>query len=385
MEFDLTEDQAALKALAREFAQEQLAPVAAEQDEREEFPYEQFHSAAKLGFFGLLVPEQYGGVGADAVGYAAVIEEISRAHAAFSIPVSVHNSLVCYPILRHGSEEQKERFLPRLAAGELLGGFALTEPGSGSDASHMRTTAVRTAGGWLLNGSKAFISQGSSGSLFLVLAETDPHAERAADGIGAFLVERGTSGFSTGKKESKMGMRASDTTELVFEDAFVPDENLLGNPSAGFRIALGSLDGGRIGIAAQAIGIAQAALDEAARYALQRQQFGRPIAEFQAVQFKLAEMATEIEASRLLLMQAAALKDGGKPYTMEAAMAKLTASRTAVRASEMAVQIHGGYGYMRDFTVERLYRDAKVTELYEGTSEIQHLVIASKLTAARAQ
>lgn len=385
MEFDLTEGQAALQALAREFAQEQLAPVAAEQDEREEFPSVQFRHAAALGFFGLLVPEEYGGVGADAVSYAAVVEEISRAHAAFSIPVSVHNSLVCYPILRYGSEQQRQRFLPRLASGELLGGFALTESGSGSDASHMRTTATQTDGGWVLNGTKIFISQGSSGNLFLVLAVTDQSATTAAQGISAFLVERGTAGFSTGKRESKMGMRASDTTELVFENAFVPAGNLLGASGQGFRIALGSLDGGRIGIAAQAVGIAQAALDEAARYALQRHQFGRPIGDFQAVQFKLAEMATEIEASRLLLMQAAALKDAGKPFTQEAAMAKLTASRTAVRASDMAVQIHGGYGYMREFTVERLYRDAKVTELYEGTSEIQRLVIASKLLGARAQ
>lgn len=375
MNFDLTEDQAAIRDLAREFAQEQLAPVAHEGDEREEFPYSQFRKAAELGFFGLLVPEQYGGVGADTVSYATVVEEISRANASFGVPVSVHNSLVCYPIDKLGTQEQRDRYLPRLATGELLGGFALTEPESGSDASAMRTTARQVDGGWELNGTKSFVSQGVSGNLFIVMAVTDPAGKRSRS-ISTFIIERGWPGFSNGKKESKMGMRASDTSELIFENVFVPAENMLGNPGDGFKVALASLDGGRIGIAAQSLGIAQAALDEAARYAINRKQFGQPIANFQAIQFKLADMATELEAARLLTMQAATLKDAGLPFGKQSAMCKLVASEMAVRATHMAVQIHGGYGYIKEYPVERLYRDAKVTEIYEGTSEIQRLVIS---------
>ncbi len=380
MDFDLTEEQQQWREKARRFAQEHLAPVYVDQDAREEFPHEQFPLAAREGFFGLFVPREYGGAGVDAVTYAAVLEEISRAHASFGVPVSVHNSLVCYPIAKLGTPEQKERFLPRLATGELLGGFALTEPESGSDASAMKTRAEKRHGGWSLSGLKTFVSMGASGTLFLVLAVTDPEAKKSRR-ISAFLVERGMQGFSTGRKLSKMGMRATDTTELLFEDVFVPDENLLGERGDGFRIALSSLDGGRIGIAAQALGIAQASLDEAATYALRRHQFGEPIANFQAVQFKLADMATETEAARLLVMEAATLKDAGLPMTKQGAMCKLVASETAVRAAHMAVQIHGGYGYIKDYPAERLYRDAKVTEIYEGTSEIQKLVIAERLLA----
>ncbi len=380
MNFDMTEEQQQWREKARRFAYEHLAPVYAEQDAREEFPHEQFPLAAREGFFGLFVPREYGGAAVDAVSYAAVLEEISRAHASFGVPVSVHNSLVCYPIARLGTPEQKERFLPRLATGELLGGFALTEPESGSDASAMKTRAEKSDGGWSLSGLKTFVSMGASGTLFLVLAVTDPEAKKSRR-ISAFLVERGMQGFSTGRKLSKMGMRATDTTELLFEDVFVPDENLLGERGDGFRIALSSLDGGRIGIAAQALGIAQASLDEAATYALRRHQFGEPIANFQAVQFKLADMATETEAARLLVMEAATLKDAGLPMTKQGAMCKLVASETAVRAAHMAVQIHGGYGYIKDYAAERLYRDAKVTEIYEGTSEIQKLVIAERLLA----
>ena len=380
MDFDLTEQQQLWRDRARAFALRELAPVATELDEREQFPHAQFSLAAECGFFGLLVPPEYGGEGADTRSYAAVIEELSRVLAAFGVPVSVHNSLVCYPIRRLGTEEQKERYLPRLATGELLGGFALTEPLSGSDASAMRTTARKVAGGWVLNGHKTFISMGRHGSLYIVMAVTDPDAKRSR-AISTFIVERGTPGFSTGRQVSKMGMRPTDTAELHFEEVFVPGCDLLGNRSDGFRVALGALDGGRIGIAAQAVGIAQGALDEAARYALAREQFGGPIANFQSVQFKLAEMATETEAARLLIQEAADRKDAGLPVTKHSAMCKLAASESAVRAASMAVQIHGGYGYIKDYPVERMYRDAKVTEIYEGTSEIQRLVIAERLLA----
>ena len=380
MDFDLTDAQASLRDRARRFAEEELAPVAHEYDEREQFPQEQFRRAVDQGFFDLLAPPEHGGQGTDTVSYSLVVEELSRGMPAFGVPVSVHNSLVCYPIARLGAPEQRERFLPRLASGELLGGFALTEPGSGSDASAMRTTARKVDGGWLLSGHKTFVSMGASGGLFIVMAVTDPDAKRSRS-ISALLVERGMPGFTTGERVSKMGMRATDTTELLFEDVYVPDANLLGERGDGFKVALSSLDGGRIGIAAQALGIAQAALDESAAYALRREQFDEPIINFQAVQFKLSDMATEIEAARLLTLQAAVLKDAGRPIIKEAAMAKLVASQTAVRATDMAVQIHGGYGYLKGAAVERLYRDAKVTEIYEGTSEIQRTVIAEKLIA----
>jgi alkylation response protein AidB-like acyl-CoA dehydrogenase len=380
MNFDLTDDQLAIRARARAFAEEQLAPVAAEYDQREEFPREQFRRAAEQGFFGLSVPRQYGGLEADTVSYALVLEELSRGMAAFGVPVSVHNSLVCSSLARLGTPEQRERFLPRLATGGLLGGFSLTEPDSGSDASAMRTTARKADGGWVLSGHKTFVSMGASGSLFVVMAVTDPDAKRS-HAISAFLVERGMPGFSTGEKVSKMGMRATDTAELLFDEVYVPDANLLGDPGDGFKVALSSLDGGRIGIAAQALGIAQAALDSAASYALDRKQFGEAIINFQAVQFKLSDMATEIEAARLLTLEAAALKDAGEEITTQAAMAKLIASQTAVRATDMAVQIYGGYGYLKGNAAERLYRDAKVTEIYEGTSEVQRIVIAEKLIA----
>ncbi len=380
MNFDLTPDQAALRERARQFASEELAPVAEEYDQREEFPHEQFRRAAQLGFFGLSVPREYGGMGADTVSYALVVEELSRAMPAFGVPVSVHNSLVCYPIAKLGTPEQKQRYLPRLATGELLGGFSLTEPESGSDASAMQTIARKVDGGWILDGHKTFVSMGATAGLFIVMAVTDPDAKRSCS-ISAFLIERGVPGFSTGQRVSKMGMRATDTAELLFREVYVPDANLLGNRGDGFKVALSSLDSGRIGIGAQALGIAQAALDTSAAYALNRKQFGEPIIKFQAVQFKLSDMATEIEAARMLLMEAAALKDAGQPMTTQAAMAKLMASQAAVRAADSAVQIHGGYGYLKGNTAERLYRDAKVTEIYEGTSEIQRIVIAESLIA----
>jgi alkylation response protein AidB-like acyl-CoA dehydrogenase len=383
MDLELSGEQRGWRDRAREFAERELAPVAAELDAREEFPHEQRRSGAALGFFGLAVPRECGGQGADTVSYAVCVEELSRGMAAFGVPVSVHNSLVCYPIAKLGTADQKEKYLPRLAAGELLGGFSLTEPGSGSDASAMRTHARKVDGGWVLDGHKTFVSMGKNGGLYVVMAITDPDAKRSR-AISTLLVERGMPGFSTGRQVSKMGMRATDTAELHFDGVFVPDENLLGLRGDGFKVALGALDGGRIGIAAQAIGIAQAALDEATRYARGREQFGAPIANFQAVQFKLADMATEVEAARLLTLQAAAIKDAGLPVTKQAAMAKLFASEAAVRAASAAVQVHGGYGYIKDYAVERLYRDAKVTEIYEGTSEIQRLVIAERLLAEAA-
>lgn len=378
MDFELSEKHRKARDHAREFAETVLAPVAKEQDEREEFPHKQMRAAGEQGFLGLLVPARYGGLGCDTLTYALVIEELSRKHAAFGVPISVHNSLVCYPILQYGTEEQRQRYLPRLARGELLGGFALTEPESGSDASAMTSRSVRSNGCWVLTGKKAYISMGGTGSLFLVAAVTDP-ATKTSHSISCFLVERGTEGFSTGRKLSKMGMRATDTTELLFKDVRLPERNLLGESGEGFKIALSALDCGRIGIASQALGIAQAALEESLAYSRSRHQFGKPISEFQAIQFKLAEMATEIEAARMLTWKAAVLKDSGKPYARHAAMCKLLASQVAVRCANDAVQIHGGLGYVKDGIAERLYRDAKVTEIYEGTSEIQKIVIAESL------
>ena len=323
------------------------------------------------------MPERYGGPGLDAVSYALVVEEINRACASTGVVLCSHMSLAVDPILHHGSEAQKEKYLPKLAQGEWIGCFALSEPASGSDAAAMRTSARRDGDNWILNGTKNFITNGSLSNLAIVFAQTDPAQKRK--GIAAFIVEKGTPGFTVGKLEKKLGIRGSDTAQLIFQDARVPAANLLGDVSEGYKIALSTLDGGRISIAAQAVGIARACLEDSLAYAKQREAFGKRIADFQAIQWMLADMATEIDAARLLTWRAAAMKDAGEDYILAAAEAKLFASDVAVKASRDCVQIFGGYGYLKDFPAERHYRDAKITEIYEGTSEIMKLVIAEEI------
>jgi len=377
MDFELTEGQRAIQRMVREFAEREVRPAAAEYDERSQFPWELVRKMGPLGVLGMVVPEAYGGAGMDTVSYALAMEEIARHDGALALTVASHNSLCQGHLLIAGSEEQKRKYLPPLARGELMGAWGLTEPGSGSDAAAMRTTAAIQGNHWVLNGSKSFITQGSVAQTYVVLAVTD--ASRATHGISAFIVERGTPGFRPGRPEHKLGLRASDTAQLFFEDARIPRENLLGELHHGFMDTLKVLDGGRISIAAMAVGLARGALEESLRYAGERRQFGRPIAQFQAIQWKLADMATEIEAARLLTLQAAALKDRGRPSTRASAMAKLFAAEVGMRACAQAVQIHGGYGYLRDFPVERYFRDVKLCEIGEGTSEVQRLVIARQL------
>lgn len=376
MNFELTEQQEMLRALTREFAEGEIAPIAHQIDATETIPDGLRRKLREHNFFGLQIPEEYGGVGVDAVGYVVVMEEISRASAAVAITVSVHNSVAAGPISRFGSEEQKARWLPRLAK-DTLGAFALTESGSGSDSAALITRAERRGNEYVLNGSKTFVTNGKFADLFVLMARTSQESKHR--GITAFLVERNSPGLAIGKTIDKMGIRGSDTVELVLEDCRVPAANRLLEEGYGFRVAMQTLDGGRIGVAAQALGIAQASLEAASRYARQRCQFGRAIAEFQAIQWMIAEMRTEIEAARLLTLQAAWMKDQGLPYGPHASMAKLKSSQVAQMAADRAVQIHGGYGYTKEFAVERYYRDAKVTELYEGTSEIQRIVIANSV------
>jgi butyryl-CoA dehydrogenase len=377
MDFDLTEDQRMIREAAKEFAEKEIRPVAAEMDEKCEFPEEVIKKLGELGFMGMMVPEEYGGAGMDAISYAIAIEEISRVDSSVGVTMSVNNSLACQPLLDFGNDEQKKKYLPQLATGGMLGAFSLTEPEAGSDAGAVQTTAVLDGDHYVINGNKIFVTNGGKADLVLLFASTDRSLK--SKGLTAFLVETKWDGFSVGKKENKMGMRASNTSELIFEDCRVPEENILGKPGKGLRIALTALDGGRIGIAAQSVGIGQACLDEALKYAKERRQFGKTICEFQAIQWMLADMAAEVESGRLLTYQAAHLKDKKKRYAKEAAMAKLVASEAAVRAAINAVQIHGGYGYMKEYPVERYFRDSKLTELYEGTSEIQRLVIAANL------
>jgi butyryl-CoA dehydrogenase len=374
MEFALTEDQRLIKQTAREFADEQLAPLAAEYDLSEEFTAPQAKMLGEMGFLGMMVPEEYGGAGLDTVSYVIAMEEVSRACASTSVTMTVQNSLVCWPIDHFGNDEQKRKYLVPLAKGEQLGCYALSEPAAGSDPASMATTAVEDGDSYVLNGSKIFISNGGVSDVCLVWATTD--RELKHKGITAFIVEAGWSGFQVGAEEKKLGIRGSNTTELHFENLRVPRANILGNVGDGFKIAMQTLDGGRIGIASQAVGIGQACIDASVKYAHERHAFGRPLAELEAIQFKIADMAMEVQASRLLTYQAAWTKDQGQRYTKEAAMAKLHASETATKAAHMAVQVHGGYGYLRDFPVERLYRDARITEIYEGTSEIQRIVIS---------
>ncbi len=373
----LTEEQELVQRTARDFATEKLLPRAAEFDERAEVPLEVIRELAALGFMGIYIPEADGGAGLDVVSYVLALEEINRACASTGVIMSSHVSLVCDPLLRFGSDEQKARFLRPLASGEKLGCFALSEPATGSDAAAMRMTAKRDGDSWVLNGTKNFITNGSRADVTLVFAQTD--AAQKHRGISAFLVERGTKGFSVGKLEHKLGIRGSDTAQLAFQDCRVPSANLLGSAGDGFRIALATLDGGRISIAAQAVGIARACLEDAVAYAKEREAFGQKIGDFQAIQWKLADMATEIDAARLLVWRAATLKDRGEDHILAAAQAKLFASDVAVRAARECVQIFGGYGYLTDFPAERHYRDAKITEIYEGTSEIMNLVIAEEI------
>jgi butyryl-CoA dehydrogenase len=374
MEIQLTEEQLLLRDNVRRFADEVVRPRAKEIDQTGEFPRRFFDQAGELGLAGVAVPEEYGGAGMDTVSYCLVIEEISRACANSGVILSVNNSLVCDPLLKFGTEEQKRQLLTPLASGRKLGCFGLTEPGAGSDAASLRTLARRDGDGYVLDGNKVFITNGTHADLALVFATVDP--ARKHRGITAFVVPTDAPGFHRGQHETKLGVNASGTTELSFAGVRVPASHRLGEEGEGFKIAMAALDGGRVGIAAQAIGIAQAALDDALAYSQQREQFGQHLCDFQAIQFYLADMATELDAARLLAWKAAWAKDHQKRYTLEAAQAKLFSSEMAQRVTNKALQIHGGYGYSREYNVERYFRDARITEIYEGTSEVQKMVIA---------
>lgn len=380
MNFEHTEEQRLLRNMVREFAEKEIAPSAKERDEEERFDRGlMFDSLAELGLTGIVFPEEYGGAGADYISYAIAVEELSRVCASTGVTLSAHLSLGSNPIYLFGTKAQKEQFLIPLAEGRAMGAFGLTEPSAGSDAGGTKTTAVRDGNSWILNGTKIFITNAGDAETYIVFARTDKDAQKHY-GISAFILEKGTGGFSFGKKEHKMGIRSSPTMELIFQDCRIPSDNLLGQEGEGFKIAMKTLDGGRIGIASQALGIAQGALDAAVNYAKERKQFDLPIGRFQGVQFQLADMATQVEASRLLVYNAAYRASSGHSYSLQSAMAKLMASETAMRVTTQAVQILGGYGYTRDFPVERMMRDAKITEIYEGTSEVQRLVIGSTLT-----
>lgn len=375
--FELTEEQKMIRDAAREFAQTELKPGVIDRDENQLFPTEQVKKLGQLGFLGMMVDPQYHGGGMDTISYVLVMEELSKIDASASVVVSVNNSLVCYGLQNFGTEEQKEKYLKPLASGKVIGAFCLSEPEAGSDASSQRTTAIDQGDHYLLNGTKNWITNGNSASVYLVMAQT--HPELGVKGVNAFIVDRNTPGFSIGPKENKMGIRGSDTHSLHFADVKVPVENRIGDDGFGFKFAMKTLEGGRIGIAAQALGIASGAYELALNYAKERTAFGRPIADLQAIRFKLADMATEIEAARLLCFKAAWLKDQALPYGEASSMAKLKASEVAMNVTVEAVQIHGGYGYVKDYHVERLMRDAKITQIYEGTSEIQRLVIAREI------
>jgi alkylation response protein AidB-like acyl-CoA dehydrogenase len=377
MEFELNEEQQQIRMSVREFAEGEIAPHVMEWDEAQHFPIELVPKLAEQGLMGIIFPEEYGGAGMGYVEYATIIEELSRVDGSIGISIAAHNSLCSNHIFTFGTEEQKQKYLVPLAQGKHLGAWGLTEPSAGSDASGTRTTAVRQNGGWLVNGSKNFITHAIHGDTCVAVAVTD--RSKGNKGITAFIFEKGMQGFAPAKKENKLGLRASETASVVFEDCYVPDENRLGNEGEGFLQAMQVLDGGRISIAALAVGIAQGAYESAVRYAKERQQFGKPISEFQAIQFKLANMATELEAAKLLMYRAAFLKDNNKRVTKESAMAKLYASEMSVRVCEEAIQIHGGYGYTKDYPPEKYWRDSKLCTIGEGTSEIQRLVIARQL------
>lgn len=374
VEFDYTEEQLLVQKTAKEFALEHLAPGVIERDEKMEFPFEQVRMLAQMGFMGIMVPEKWNGAGMDAVSYSLAVEEISRVDASTGIIMSVNNSLVCQLLNDWASEDQKDQYLNKLASGEWLGAFALSEPQAGSDASNLRAFAERKGDHYILNGTKNWVTTGINSNVVIVFMKTAKGIGHK--GISVFIVEKSFDGFSTGKKENKLGIRASDTCELYFDNCYVSARNRIGAEGQGFKIAMQALDGGRIGIASQALGISQAALDESVRYSKERKQFGRSISAFGAIREKIANMATEIDAARLLTHRASWLKDKGMPFSKESAMAKYYASKVAMKASIECVQIFGGYGYMQDYGVERLMRDAKITQIYEGTSEIQQLVVA---------
>lgn len=377
MHFELSEEQIMIQQAARDFAQQELKPGVIERDEHQKFPAEQVKKLGELGFLGMMVDPKYNGSGLDAISYVLVMEELSKIDASASVVVSVNNSLVCYGLEAYGSEAQKEKYLKPLAAGEKIGAFCLSEPEAGSDATSQHTTAEDKGDYYLLNGTKNWITNGGTASTYLVIAQT--HPELKHKGINAFIVEKGMEGFVVGPKENKLGIRGSDTHSLMFSDVKVPKENRIGEDGFGFKFAMKTLEGGRIGIAAQALGIAQGAFELATQYAKERKTFGKPIAEHQAIAFKLADMATQIEAARLLVYKAAWLKNQGLPYTQAGSMAKLYASKVAMDVTIEAVQIHGGYGFVKEFHVERLMRDAKITQIYEGTSEIQKMVISREV------
>ncbi|MBE9533538.1 MAG: acyl-CoA dehydrogenase [Proteobacteria bacterium] len=380
MKFELTEEQNLIRDMVREFAETEIAPGVKERDEEERFDRElMFDKLAELGLTGIVFPEECGGAGADYISYAIAVEELSRVCASTGVTLSAHLSLGANPIYMFGTEDQKQTYLKPLAEGNKMGAFGLTEPNAGSDAGGTKTTAVLDGDEWILNGSKIFITNGKEAETYIVFARTDKEAKKH-HGISAFILEKGTPGFSFGKKEEKMGIRASLTYELVFENCRIPKDNLLGEEGKGFKVAMKTLDGGRIGIASQALGIAQGALDAAVAYAKERKQFNQSIANFQGVSFQLADMATQVEAARFLIYNSAYRASNGQSYSLESAMAKLFASETAMKVTTQAVQIHGGYGYTREYPVERMMRDAKITEIYEGTSEVQRLVIGTALT-----
>jgi butyryl-CoA dehydrogenase len=375
MQFEFTEEQKMIQDAARDFARKEIGPVAAQLDEEEKFPAEIIKKLGQLGFMGMTIPTQYGGAGYDTLSYVLALVEIAKKCASTAIIMSVNNSLVCYPIFEFGTDEQKKKYLTPLAQGQKLGAFSLTEPNAGSDAGNQQTTAVLDGDNYVINGTKIFVTSGNMADVLIICAATDK--SKGAKGITAFIVEKGWNGFKVGSLEHKLGIRASSTAELVLTDLRVPKENVLGNVNDGFKIALKALDGGRVGVAAQALGIAEAAFETAVRYSKQRQQFGKAISEFQAIQWMIAEMAVNIEAARLLVYKAAIAKDTQKYFSKEAAMAKLFASELATRCASDAIQIHGGYGYTREYPVERHYRDARITQIYEGTSEVQKMVIAA--------
>ena len=381
MNFDLSEEQELLRRTVRDFAQRRIAPGASERDEAARFPRELIPAMAELGLLGINVPAQFGGAGLDAVSAAIIIEAIARVDGATALIVASHNSLCSGHILSFGSDRQRQKYLPPLATGEKLGAWALTEPGSGSDAAALKSTATLDGEHWILNGEKQFTTQGSTAGIYVIMASTDPVKKNR--GISAFIVERGWPGLSAGKIENKLGVRASDTAALHLDGLRVPKENLLGELNGAYKHILQVLQGGRIGIGAMAVGIGCGALEEALKYAKQRQQFGKPIAQFEAIQWMLADMATELDAARLLVLRAARLKDTGQPFSQAASEAKLYAAEAAMRATSKAIQIHGGYGYIKDFPVERYFRDAKLCEIGEGTSEVQRRTIAKELLAEK--
>lgn len=377
MNFAFTEEQLAVRDAAREFAQTELLPGVIERDEKQQFPAEQIRKMGELGFMGMMVDPKYNGGGMDTISYVLAMEEISKVDASCSVAMSVNNSLVCWGLEKFGTEEQKQKYLTKLASGEVIGAFCLSEPEAGSDATSQRTTAEDKGDHYLLNGTKNWITNGNSASVYIVMAQTD--IEKRHRGINALIVEKDMEGFTVGPKENKLGIRGSDTHSLMFQDVKVPKENRIGEDGFGFSLAMQVLNGGRIGIASQALGIASGALELATNYSKERKAFGKPICEHQGIQFKLSEMATNVEAARLLCLQAAAKKDRKEDFVKEAAMAKLFASKIAMEAAVEAVQVHGGYGYVKEFHVERLMRDAKITQIYEGTSEIQKIVIAREI------